>query len=234
MQSVMKKAERVILFSILVAVFFVQSSSGQGLVLKLAGGGLEITNVEDLQLSYLAADQFQKLDWEPGYAYYPDGSSRKFDGMKYDPATDLIQVSTGGYVLTLLPGVIDGVSMEIDNTVTRIFVKVPLKKPVFMEVLSPGKLNLLIYRGLKGEQAKIQSNTVVIRLEKEVKIIEFEEQLYVWGVGGVDKLKSSKKAILALMEDNAAAVEEFMDKSGIKTKEIANLKRIFDYYNQLE
>jgi hypothetical protein len=207
---------------------------GQGLEIIIKDNQLDIQHSEVLRLSYLAADQFQKLDWEPGYAYYPDGSSKQFEGMKYDPSQDLIQVSTGGYILTLLPGVIDGVSMEIENVVTRIFVKVPMKKAVFMEVLSSGRLNLLIYRKVKDESAQMDDNKVTVRFEKAEEIIKFEEELYVWGPKGVYKLKGSNKSLLSMMSDHSADIEEFLDENSIKSKDVADLKRVFDYYNGLD
>lgn len=215
--------------------FFVllQSGAGQGLDLIIKDDKLDIQHSEELRLSFLAADQFQKLDWEPGYAYYPDGSSKKFDGMKYNPSLDLIQVNTGGYILTLLPGVIDGVSMEIENVVTRIFVKVPLKKAVFMEVLSRGRYNLLIYRMLKDPSSQIDNNKVTVRFEKEVEVIEFEEELYVWGPEGVKRFKSSNKSLFSLMSDHPEDIENFIDNNGLKVKDIGDLKKVFDFYNGL-
>ena len=213
---------------------WIPSGVGQGLEIIIKDNQLDIQHSEVLRLSYLAADQFQKLDWEPGYAYYPDGSSKQFEGMKYDPSQDLIQVSTGGYILTLLPGVIDGVSMEIENVVTRIFVKVPMKKAVFMEVLSSGRLNLLIYRKVKDESAQMDDNKVTVRFEKAEEIIKFEEELYVWGPKGVYKLKGSNKSLLSMMSDYSADIEEFLDENSIKSKDVADLKRVFDYYNGLD
>ena len=207
--------------------------NAQSLALTFSGEQMQISNTGKLSLTYLEPEEFQLLDWKPGYAYYQDGSSRQFDGLKYDPALDLIQVNAGGNVLTLLPGVINGVSMESSEHVTAIFVKVPLKKAVFMEVLSAGNLNLLLYRKVKGEAPEIDISTSTVRFEKEVEIIEFEEVLYTWGAEGIDKFKPSKKALLDLMGDHAEEVEAFLDKNSIRPKVVSSLMLAFDYYNQL-
>jgi hypothetical protein len=223
---------------IIIPVFYglINPCYSQGLDLRLKEGQLIIKNSAAFNLKYLPSEDFQKLDWQAGYAYYLDGSSRKFDGMKYDPELGLIRVSVEGHVLTLLPGVINGVSMETNESVTRIFIKVPLEKPVFMEALSTGEIHLLIYRKVKAEGLDFyqQSDATNFQLEEpEPEPVEYDEFIYTWSKQGVKKLKSSKKAILSMMKDHAAEVEAFIDTERIKRKEISDLMKLFDYYNSL-
>ena len=65
-----------------------QTGMGQGLVLAMKNGFLEISHQGPLGLEYLSADDFQVLDWQSGYAYFLDGSARKYAGLKYNPAED--------------------------------------------------------------------------------------------------------------------------------------------------
>ena len=209
---------------------------GQGLDLSLNNGQLLIKNTSPFQLQYLPPEDFQELDWQAGYAYYLDGSSRRFDGMKYDPEKDLIQVSVEENVLTLLPGVINGVSMETEQSISRIFLKVPLDDPVFMEALSVGKVHFLIYRKVKAEGLDIYQRsdaTEILVREIEEKPVEFDEVLYSWDEKGVKKLKETKKGLLSIMKDRAEEVETFMDEERIRMKEITDLMKLFDYYNSL-
>jgi hypothetical protein len=206
----------------------------QSLDLRQENDHLVVGNTGELQLTYLPSKTFQTLDWQTGYAYYLDGSSRQFEGMKYDPEYDLIQVNAGGNILTLLPGVINGVSMETGSVVNRIFLKVPLKESVFMEALSIGKVHLLMYRKVLDPPPKYEGGPVAtIRLEKEEKIIEFEEILYYWDQGGVNKLKLSKKGVLSIMEDQEESIEKFFEDNDIRIKEPSDLMRVFHYYNSL-
>jgi len=208
----------------------------QSLDLSIEDNQLIVKNTTIYQLEYLPSEDFQQLDWQEGYAYYLDGSSRKFDGMKYDPELDRIQVSTEGHILTLLPGVINGVSMETDESITRIFVKVPLDKPVFMEALSVGNIHLLIYRRVKAEGLDMyqRSDATQIKIdEQEAPPVQFDEYIYSWGMKGVEKFKPSKKTILSLMNDHAEEVEVFLSDEGIKGKNISDLMKLFDYYNGL-
>jgi hypothetical protein len=208
----------------------------QSLDLGVDGNQLIVKNSSKYELEYLPSEDFQQLDWQAGYAYYLDGSSRKFDGMKYDPELDRIQVSAEGNVLTLLPGVINGVSMETDESISRIFVKVPLDKPVFMEALSVGNIHLLIYRRVKDEGLDFYQRTDATQIkvdEQEAPPVQYDEYIYSWGSKGVKKFKPSKKAILSLMNDHAEEVEAFLDDEGIKGKNISDLMKLFDYYNGL-
>lgn len=210
----------------------------QSLDLSIVDDKLIIKNSSVYQLTYLPASEFQQLDWQAGYAYYLDGSSRKFNGMKYDPELDRIQVDAEGNILTLLPGVINGVSMETNESITRIFVKVPLEKPVFMEALSVGDIHLLIYRKVKDDgldyYQQMDATKITIDKSDDVPLVEYDELFYTWSKAGIKRLKSSKKAILGLMKDHDDEVETYLDNSGIKTKEISDLMKLFDFYNRLE
>ena len=227
-------------YSLVFTLVFIVISNlahSQSLDLSIIDNQLIVNNSSTYQLEYLPAEDFQELDWQAGYAYYLDGSSRKFNGMKYDPELDRIQVDAEGNVLTLLPGVINGVSMETDKSITRIFVKVPLEKPVFMEALSVGKIHLLIYRKVKDDGLDYyqQMDATKITIDKQASTapVEYDEFIYTWSIEGVKKFKSSKKAILALMKDYKDEVETFLENEGIKTKEMPDLMKLFDYYNGL-
>ena len=226
---------KAVLIIIILFVTHAQAAFCQSLELKQVEDQLIILNTGDLKLVYLPADQFQNLDWERGYAYYLDGSSRAFDGMKYDPQFERIEVNTAGNILTLLPGVINGVSMEKGGAVTRIFLKVPLKEPVFMEALSIGKVHLLIYRKTKQEEMDmyVETDATNIIVEKEDPIIEFEEILYIWNKKGAVKFKNSSKSLIALMDDKEEEIKVFLDANKIRIKNISDLMEVFDYYNNI-
>jgi len=227
---------RIISIMVLSFAVFPKACLSQGLDLKQVNDRLIIESTSVLRLSYLPADQFQNLDWEPGYVYYLDGSSRQFDGMKYDPEQDLIQVSASGNVLTLLPGIINGVSMESEDFVTRIFAKVPMGKSVFMEALSTGKIHLLMYRKVKAEKSdmyKESDATNILLAKKEKPPVKFDEILYIWNQEGVRKFKNSKKSVLSLMDDHTTEMGKFIDENRISMKNISDLMKVFDFYNSL-
>ena len=213
---------------------FSRSLIGQGLGLAMDNGFLKINITGSLSLDYLTSETFQELDWQPGYAYYLDGSAREFTGLKYKPAEDAMWVNTGETVIPLFPGVINGVSMETGESVKHIFVKVPLQTPVFMEVLSAGKVHLMLHRVLGDREKEEIVGTKTLVFDYREPSIDFSEKTYVWTPqGGVERIKLSKKTVLAIMSDYTSEVEMYIDDNNLRIKNISDAMKVFDYYNRI-
>ena len=219
---------------VLLFCFIWQNGIGQGLSLAMDDGFLWINYEDDLALEYLSADDFQELDWQAGYAYFLDGSARKYIGLKYNPAEDVMLVNTGETVLPMYPGAIDGISMETEKNVKHIFLKVPLETPVFMEVLSVGRIHLMLYRVLgEKEKAEYVKNPTIV-FQKTQEFVDFLEKVYVWTPQrGVEKIKLSNKTVLALLSDYSSEVESYIDDNNLRVKDMMDAIKIFDFYNRL-
>lgn len=187
---------------------------------------------EGFTAPYESIQSFLDIEWAKGTAYYPDGSSRPFDGMRFNLPEDRAEVNANGNILPLLPGVVTGFSMH--GTRERVFVNVPLQQNVFMELLSAGNADLLVYRRVDDEELPdIEGSVNTFRFEKEQKIIEFKEYVYVWSGGEVAMLKPTKKFVLSMMKDHADEVDAYIKREKIKLKSPDMLVKLFNYYNSL-
>jgi len=218
--------------SILIFTTFLQA---QDLEITSDGADLRINHGNKLKLEYLSLDEFQALELQPGFAHYPDGNARAFDGMKYNLIEGWIDVNVKGHVLTLLPGSVSGVSMNSGEMVDHIFVKVIIDQPVFMEILSVGSLDLMLYRFEleKNDEDDKMTSEVTIRFDKAVEVIDFSEKMYVWGKDGARELKTNKKFILRLMEDRSSEIERYFKGNKMQLKNPKDLIALFNYYNSL-
>ena len=208
------------------------SAYSQDLEILYKGKELEINYEGEFNIRYLNLKEFNQLDWQPGFVYYPDGNSRVYEGMKYNLLDGRVAVNAKGTILTLLPGVVSGVSMKSGNVIDHLFVKVDLQKPVFMEVLAAGKIDLLLYRWRLEEKEDI-INAVHLRFEKEIEVINYDEKMYGWTKNGVMELKPSKKFILNIMADKTNEIELYLKENKVKMKVPEDMIRLIKYYNGL-
>ncbi len=205
----------------------------QDLEILYKGKGLEINYEGDLHIRYLNLKDFNQLDWQPGFAYYPDGNSREYKGMKYNLFDGRVAVNVNGTILTLLPGAVSGVSMKSGNAIDHLFVKVDLEKSVFMEVLVAGKIDLLLYRWRLEKEDEDNLTAVHIRFEKEIEEVNYGEKMYLWTKNGVIELKKSKKIMLNIMADKTNEMELYLKENKVKMKEPEDMILLIDYYNEL-
>ncbi len=186
-----------------------------------------------LTLTYYPLGEFKPLDWQVGTAYYPDGSSKNFDGIRYNLPEDRAEVNANGNILPLLPGVVTGISMG-GSQINHVFINVPGETPVFMELLSPGAADLMIYRQVDTEEKPdIEGAVNTFRFEKEIKEVKYKEIIYIWHHAKIEKFKASKKHIGLIMIDHGNEVETFMKENHTRLKNPKDLVVLFNYYNQL-
>lgn len=103
------------------------------------------------------------------------------------------------------------------------------KIPVgFYEVLVPGRVTLAaLHRTIVR---KPNYNAAFEVGSKDTKILP-EEDFYALQNGKAEKLKLSKKALLALMNDKSKEMETFMKANDLDLKNRNNLERLFEAYN---
>lgn len=218
----------------LVFAFWMFPAIVQGqLSISVVEGDLMVEH-SGLTLTYYPLGEFKPLNWQVGTAYYPDGTSRNFDGIRYNLPDNRAEVNANGNILPLLPGVVTGVSMGKNNQINHVFINVPQEKPVFMELLSPGPADLLVYRKVEySEEPEKEGSVSTLRFEKEEMVVSYLEYMYVWHHSKIESFKSSKKFVLKIMEDHAREVEEFMKEKKTRLKNPRDLVTLFDFYNQL-
>ncbi len=221
----------VLLLSILLAAI---SMTAQPVSIVVIDDDLQVRYDSKLHLRYLTVDEFKVLEWQPGYAYYQDGSSRSYEGIRFKLRENKAEINANKHILELLPGVVTGFSMVKDSSVSHIFINVPLQEPLFMELLAPGKADLLVLRieDIKNDEPE-KGIVTTIRFDKKEEIINYNEFFYVWYNGMIKKYKSSKKFTLGVMSDHSDEIEKYFKENKSNLKDPLQLIALFEYYNLL-
>ncbi|WP_420152544.1 hypothetical protein [Siphonobacter sp.] len=100
----------------------------------------------------------------------------------------------------------------------------------FYELLAPGRLQLAKHHRTKT--IKPNYNTAFGTGEKNARI-ELTSDYYVISQGKAARFSPSKKTVLALMQDQQAAIEAYMKTNKISFRDPSDLAKLFAYYNQL-
>ncbi len=195
---------------------------------------LQVKFSAQLQLRYLPVDEFKVLEWQPGYAYYQDGSSRSYEGVRLNLRGHKAEINLNKQILELLPGVVTGFSMGDESSLSHIFVNVPLEDPRFMELLAPGKADLLVLRKEDKKNDEPEKGIVTtLTFDGKEEIINYEEIFYVWNNGRIQKYKPSKKFILRVMSNQSEVIQKYLKKNRTQLKEPDQIIALFEYYNSL-
>ena len=218
---------------ILVILFFPLAVCGQ-LSISVVENDL-VVEPENQLLTYYPLGDFKPLEWQTGTAYYPNGSSKNFQGIRFNLPEDRAEVNANGTILPLLPGIVTGVSMGEEDKINHIFINVPLETPVFMELLVAGKVDFLVYRKIKDDEiVDLGGSRNSVRFDKEEEVLEYKEQLYIWNNGVVEPYKPSKGFLLKIMADHSEEMEAYMKKNKPKLKNPQSAAVLIDYYNHLK
>ncbi len=100
----------------------------------------------------------------------------------------------------------------------------------FYELLTPGRLQLA--RHHRTKTIKPNYNMAFGTGEKNTRI-ELTSHYYVISQGKAARLNPGKKTILALMQDQQAAIEAYIKTNKISFRDPSDLSKLFAYYNQL-
>ncbi len=204
--------------------------------ITVINGDLEVIHNSQLSLIYLPIEKFKSLEWQPGIAYYQDGSSRAYEGLRLNLREDKAEVNANNQILEILPGLVTGFSMGNGTSLSHIFVNVPLQKPLYMELFAPGKADLLIQRkDDTKEEVEILGVVSTINFEKEKKEeeINYKEFFYVWYAGKIREYKPSRKFILEVMADHSDEIRFYLKNKNTNLRNANQVIALFEYYNSL-
>lgn len=219
---------------VLLNLLSVLSLAAQPVSVAVIDNDLQVKFNTQLQLRYLPVAEFKVLEWHPGYAYYQDGSSRSYEGLRFNLPENKAEVNLNKQIFELLPGVITGFSMGEESSLSHIFVNVPLEEPLFMELLVPGKADLLVVRIVTVKHDEPEKGIVTtITFDEREEIIKYKENYYVWSKGIIQRYKPNKKFILEVMSDQSERIQQYLKTNNTRLKNTNQMIALFDYYNSL-
>jgi hypothetical protein len=204
-----------------IALFATFSAKAQNYYSDIQGVALKESKADDAEGSPYLSD-----NWGTGSATIAKGT---YDNMKlkYDLKNDVPVFASK-----------DNVAMRFAVPVKRFTINNMVfangfpaigaqMKDSYYEVLSDGKTKLLKHRAKHIEETKTYGSATASR--EYVAI----EAYYVFKNDKMSQIKPDKKAVMALMADKAAQIDDYLKANIVNFKNDADLGKLFDKYNSL-
>lgn len=190
------------------------------------------------QVLELETGSYLLKHWHRGYGIGLAKQIVPFEQVNFNLETQTFEIERQGKKEYFFPDMLRGFAINpMDSAAaTLLFVSLPaptknkLYKKKFYQVVVDGKYALLI------DYAVVQTvgsynPTLQVGDPPRLKVVS---TLCVFDGTTVLELKTTRKALLKKLADKQAQIEAFMAQEGIEDlHNIDNLKRIFEYYNQL-
>jgi hypothetical protein len=185
--------------------------------------------------NYVETNQKEYLyeQWKQGEVFYNSSSSIKYDMLKYNIKKDVVEIYIKDRVEYLHPTQSSGFSLNDNSNYSNVFVSASINNEqgspkFYMELLSNGKIKLLLHRTIKKNI--LPGNSAINLPPKEV--VEVSKNYYVvFENNSSVKLKPNKKQVLLALNEKKAEVEEFVKKNQLKYNNTQHLIKIFNFYN---
>jgi len=175
---------------------------------------------------------FLEKEWQNTYIVTENDERLYFRG-RYNVLNNVVEANINGEVYVIIPSHIKAVVMN-----DRILVSVQATKiglgnfPVYLEVLSTGKLNLLI-RYIVASNID-SGNILSYQSRGNRKYLILPVAYYTSDYDEILEIKPGKKSVLTLFGDKAMSVEKFIRNNRLNVRQQEDLKQVFDFYNQIE
>lgn len=199
--------------------------------------------------SYILTPQSIKIrdtlyyqDWKPGILYYPNGSFKDYEKIQYDVRANTIRIQQDNRILNLSPGILTGFAILGNDGSANVFISREVKVSEqsvlsLLEIVVHGKAVLLIGRHavkLNSGQRNFSEFDMIRFDEKAVKVPDLRTSYYGLGEDGkLRKLKTNKKASLAVMKDQQKPMSAYIKSTVVNWKNLTDLAKLFNHYNSL-
>ena len=188
-----------------------------------------------IDVSLSNSNQYSHSGWLPGIFFYPNGTSRNYDQIKFNQFSSQAKVIVEGTEVDVLPNLLTGIIIKEDDLLGFVYVVLDFEgQSSFYEVLSNGKYILLSHMQLK-ETEKKDAHTlgVTLRFEAEQEIVDVDEQWFVLENGEVQSLKTSQKGVAKATGVDKKVIESFVAANNLTVGNRNHLALLFDYLNTL-
>ncbi|MCB2222304.1 MAG: hypothetical protein KQI35_18115 [Bacteroidetes bacterium] len=190
-----------------------------------ASAGLNTTS-EDLGEE---CQMYLQRDWEPGTIKIRGGAMYEEVPMRYNIYYQQIEFVLEGDTAAIGdPTTIDAIQIDDRTFVFDTFICHDVVKSGYLEVLSEGRLRLLVYRCIRYV-SKERKQGPALEADKTYHL----EKTYLYAYPGENaiKLPEKRKEILELFSENAPAIKSYLKESNNKLKIESELVDAFAYYN---
>lgn len=188
-----------------------------------------------LDVSLSNSNQFSHTGWLPGTFYYPNGTSRDYEQIKFNQFDSQIKVMVKGAEIDVLPTLLTGLVIRVSDVLGHVYVVLEYDgETSFYEVLSNGEHILLSSMKLK-EPEKEDGNKlgVTLRFEEKEKIVDVEEKWFVLDGGSPEPLKTNQKGVAKATGVDKKIIETYVGANNLILSNRHQLAQLFDYINTL-
>ena len=177
--------------------------------------------------------EFLHDEWLPGTLFYPNGTTRDYEKIKFDRHINRLQIQVEAGELDVYANLLSGFLIKESETSGHMFLVLDFKgEPSYFELLSNGPFQLLSHSILREETADITSpSTDELIFEKEEEIIEVEEKLFVRIDGRIKILKPNRKSVIKLTGQDKTTVVTYIQENNLNLQLKTDLARLFNYLN---
>jgi hypothetical protein len=200
------------------------------------GASVTIPNGFQLHVPAESDDAYFHEEWLPGILFYPNGSTRAYEQLKFNYHDNKLEIVIDGGVLNVLANLLSGFLIKESETHGHFFLVFDHKdQPAYYEILSNGPKLLLSHIKLLTDAGDLNGATHIdeIRFEKQQIKIEIVEKFFVYTAGRLKPLKQNQKAIVKATGIDKTMVEEYVSKNKIDLQQRSNLADLFDFLNTI-
>jgi hypothetical protein len=172
---------------------------------------------------------YLQRDWEPGTIDLIGGIVYEDVPMRYNIYNQQIEFVLDGDTAAIGdPSTIDLIQIEDRSFVFDNFICNGVIKSGYLEVLSEGRIRLLVYRCIRYVSEETKPDP-----QSEADKTYHLEKTYLYAYPGESaiKLPEKRKEILDLLSGNAPAIKSYLKESKNKLKTESELVDAFAYYN---
>lgn len=174
-------------------------------------------------------------EWLPGTFYYPNGSKRDYEQIKFDRHAAKLRIIVEGAELDVFPSLLSGLIIRDSDVKIHAFViKEYEGSPSFYEVLSTGD-HILLNHVFRKENADDSGNTVgtttTLRFELEEEVINMNDELFVFTDEKLNDLKVNAKTVAKITGHERKELENFISDNNLDLDKKVHLATLFDYIN---
>ena len=174
-------------------------------------------------------------EWHPGTLFYPNGTTRDYEKIKFDRQINNLQIQVEAGKLDVYANLLSGFVIKESESIGHVFLVLDHEgKPAYYELLSNGPFQLLSYTWLfKDESLDSRPANDKIRFEKEMELIKVEEDIFVRTEGRMKVLKPNRKSVVKLTGQDKIVIGSFIKQNNLNLQLRSHMATLFNYINTL-
>ena len=216
-------------------LLFLVSLSTEAQEISIRADNIILPDNISLDVRASSDKQYLHEEWLPGTFYYPNGSTREYEQIKFDRFASKLRIIVEGAELDVFPSLLSGlVIRDSENRVHVFVIKDYDGAPAYYEVMSTGGYLLLshVFRKLETDgSGNTVGTTTTLRFELEQEVINMKEEWFVLVGEKLSPLKPNTKAVAKLTGQDRKQLDKFVVENNLDLSLRHHMAALFDHLN---